>query len=230
MNKEKIPIHISIIPDGNRRWAKSHGLRAVKGYSKVDYNHLESLILEAKNLGAQYMSLWLFSTENWKRPKIEIDFLFNHFLKNTDALLNGAIKNNVRVMHLGRKDRLPKGVIEGLNLLETRTKDNNEFTVLICMDYGGRDEILRAVNNVLKSGQNSVSEQEFKSYLDSKNIADPDLVIRTSGEKRLSGFMPFQTVYSEFYFADIHFPDFGPKELRVAIEDYSKRKRRLGGN
>lgn len=230
MNKEKIPIHISIIPDGNRRWAKSQGLSAVKGYSKVDYNHLESLILEAKNLGAQYMSLWLFSTENWKRPKVEIDFLFNHFLKNTDALLNGAIKNNVRVMHLGRKDRLPKGVIEGLNLLETRTKDNKEFTVLICMDYGGRDEILRAVNNVLKSGQNKISEEEFKSYLDSKDIADPDLVIRTSGEKRLSGFMPFQTVYSEFYFADIHFPDFGPKELRVAVEDYSKRKRRLGGN
>ncbi|MEK6894635.1 MAG: polyprenyl diphosphate synthase, partial [Nanoarchaeota archaeon] len=228
MDDLKAPLHLAIIPDGNRRWAESQGLSAVKGYSKVDYNHLEGLILEAKNLGVKYMSLWLFSTENWKRSKTEIDFLFNHFLKNKDALLDGAIKNNVKLKHLGRKDRLPNKVIQALDLLENQTKDNKEFTVLICMDYGGRDEILRAINNALKSGQSSISEKEFRNYLDSKDVPDPDLIIRTSGEQRLSGFMPFQSVYSEFYFADMHFPDFVASDLKTAIEDYSKRKRRLG--
>lgn len=225
---KNIPTHISIIPDGNRRWAVSKGMDKVKGYSKVDYKHLESLILEAKKMGSKYMSLWFFSTENWKRPKNEINFLFNHFIKNIDSFLEGAIKNKINVRHIGRKDRLPKNVIDGLNTLESQTKNNKEFNVLICMDYGGRDEILRAVNNLLKSGQTSVSEEDFKKYLDSNDVPDPDLIIRTSGERRLSGWMPFQSVYSEFYFADVHFPDFDSQQLRKAIEDYSMRKRRLG--
>lgn len=230
MADKNIPLHVSIIPDGNRRWAKSQGLDVVKGYSKVDYNHIESLLLEAKNLGAKYMSLWFFSTENWKRSKTEINFLFDHFSKNVDGILQGALKNKIKIVHVGRKDRLPKKVIDGLSLLEIETSEFKDFTAVICMDYGGRDEILRSVNKILKSGQSSISEDDFKNYLDTSEIPDPDLIIRTSGEKRLSGFMPFQSVYSEFYFADMHFPDFTPKELKAAVEDYSKRKRRLGGN
>ncbi|MEK6908979.1 MAG: polyprenyl diphosphate synthase [Nanoarchaeota archaeon] len=227
---KRIPIHVAIIPDGNRRWAVSKGLKKVDGYSKVDYNHLENLLLEAKKLGSKYMSLWVFSTENWKRPKMEINFLFDHFLENIYKLLEGALKNKVRVKHLGRKDRLPAKIIDGLNLLESETAKFNEFTVLICMDYGGRDEIVRAINKILKSGRSEISEDDFKNYLDSSGIPDPDLIIRTSGEKRLSGFMPYQSVYSEFYFADVHFPDFESKQLKEAFEEFSKRKRRLGGN
>lgn len=230
MADKNIPLHIGIIPDGNRRWAKSQGLDVLKGYSKVDYNHIESLLLESKNLGVKYVSLWFFSTENWKRPKSEVNFLFDHFVNNVSNILQGALKNKVKVVHLGRKDRLPKKVIDGLSLLEGETSKFKDFTAVICMDYGGRDEILRSVNKILKSGQSSISEEEFKNYLDTSTIPDPDLIIRTSGEKRLSGFMPFQSVYSEFYFADIHFPDFTANELRIAVEDYSKRKRRLGGN
>lgn len=225
---KKIPLHIGIIPDGNRRWAVSKGLENIKGYSKVDYSHIEGLLLEAKKLGSKYVSLWLFSTENWKRPKYEVNFLFDHFSKNLDLMLQGSLKNKIRIIHLGRKDRLPKKVVDGLRLLESETSKFEDFTALLCMDYGGRDEILRAINKLLKSGQSSVIEEDFKKYLDSSDIPDPDLVIRTSGEKRLSGFMPFQTTYSEFYFTDLHFPDFGVKELREAIEDYSKRKRNMG--
>ncbi len=228
MINKKIPLHIGIIPDGNRRWAVSKGLENVKGYSKVDYAHIESLLLEAKKLGSKYVSLWLFSTENWKRPKYEINFLFDHFSKNLDLMLQGSLKNKIRIIHLGRKDRLPKKVVDGLELLESETSKFEDFTALLCMDYGGRDEIIRAVNKMLESGQSNINEDDFKKYLDSSDIPDPDLVIRTSGEKRLSGFMPFQTTYSEFYFTDLHFPDFGVKEFRQAIEDYSKRKRNMG--
>lgn len=225
---KKIPLHIGIIPDGNRRWALSKGMENIKGYSKVDYTHIESLLLEAKRLGSKYVSLWLFSTENWKRPKYEVNFLFDHFSKNLDLMLQGSLKNKIKIIHLGRKDRLPKKVVDGLNLLESETSKFEDFTALLCMDYGGRDEILRAINKALKSGKNNIDEEDFKKYLDSSDVPDPDLVIRTSGEKRLSGFMPFQTTYSEFYFTDLHFPDFGVKELREAIEDYSKRKRNMG--
>lgn len=228
MANKNIPVHIGIIPDGNRRWAKSKGLEVVKGYSKVDYNHLESLLLEAKEFGTQYVSLWFFSTENWKRPKMEINFLFDHFVKNVNDLLQGALKNKIKIIHMGRKDRLPKNVVDGLNLLERETSSFDGFTCVICMDYGGRDEIIRTVNKVLKDGINSIDEEDFSKYLDSKGIPDPDLIIRTSGEKRLSGFMPFQSVYSEFYFTDLHFPDFTSVELRKAVEDYSKRKRNIG--
>ncbi len=186
------------------------------------------MLLEAKKLGSKYVSLWLFSTENWKRPKYEINFLFDHFSKNLDLMLQGSLKNKIRIIHLGRKDRLPKKVVDGLELLESETSKFEDFTALLCMDYGGRDEIIRAVNKMLESGQSNINEDDFKKYLDSSDIPDPDLVIRTSGEKRLSGFMPFQTTYSEFYFTDLHFPDFGVKEFRQAIEDYSKRKRNMG--
>lgn len=230
MVDKNLPLHVGIIPDGNRRWAKSQGLDAIKGYSKVDYNHIESLLLEAKELGIKYMSLWFFSTENWKRPKSEVNFLFSHFENNVKVVLSGAIKNKIRIKHIGRKDRLPKKVLDGLSLLENETSNFSDFTALICMDYGGRDEIIRTVNNIISSGKDNISEEDFKKYLDTSGIPDPDLIIRTSGEQRLSGFMPFQSVYSEFYFVDMHFPDFKPKDLKVAIEDYSKRKRRLGGN
>ena len=230
MNDLKIPLHVSIIPDGNRRWAVSNGLTKVSGYSKVDYEHLESLLLEAKKLGVKYISLWIFSTENWKRPKIEIDFLFNHFLKNVDKFLNGALNNEVRVRHLGRKDRLPKKVVDALEMLEYETVKFNDFNVLLCMDYGGRDEIVRAFNKVLKSGVSELDDESLKNYMDSAGIPDPDLVIRTSGEKRLSGFMPYQSVYSEFYFTDIHFPDFTSENLREAVENFAKRKRRFGND
>ena len=139
-----------------------------------------------------------------------------------------AIVKEIKFKHLGRKDRLPKKVIKAIEELEKATEKFDKFYVQICMDYGGRDEIVRAVNKLLRAGVHEVKEDDIDRYLDSSGIPDPDLIIRTSGEKRISGFMPYQATYSELYFTDVNFPDFGPDELRKAVEDFSKRKRTFG--
>ena len=139
-----------------------------------------------------------------------------------------SLKNKVRIRHIGRKDRLPKNVVQELVKVEEATKDFDNINIQICLDYGGRDEIVRAINKILKSGVQEINEDDLINYLDSVGIPDPDLIIRTSGEKRTSGFMPFQSGYSELYFSDVHFPDFTPKELRKAVEEFSMRRRNFG--
>lgn len=226
-----IPLHVVIIPDGNRRWAKKKGLDELEGHKKSGaYENLKLLLDEARKLKIKYFTLWGFSTENWKRARREIDALFelmNSLIKQIEPEL---IENKIRFRHFGRRDRLPKELVESIEKLEELTKNFSDFNLQICLDYGGRDEIVRALNKALKSGVTEVHEETLNNYLDSAGIPDPDLIIRTSGEKRLSGFMPYQSVYSEFYFTDLHFPDFGPSELSEAVEEFSRRKRRLGGN
>ena len=226
--KKVVPTHVAIIPDGNRRWAREKGLKSVEGYKAVSYEHLESLFLEAKKAGVKYMSLWIFSTENWKRPKSEIKFLFNHFSRNVKTLLEGSIKNKVRVRHIGRKDRLPEDIVKSLNELEEKTKGFKEFNLQLCFDYGGKDEIVRAVNKILESGVKEIKGDQFLEYLDTWEIPDPELIIRTSGEKRTSGLMPYQSGYAELYFEKKFFPDFTPEDLRKAIEEFDRRKRNFG--
>lgn len=226
-----IPTHVVIIPDGNRRWAKFNGLEELEGHKKSGaYENLKNLLDEVKKLKISYFTLWGFSTENWKRSKKEIDSIF----KLTENLLhdveNDLVNQKIRFRHLGRRDRLPKKLVEAIESLEEKTKNFSEYNLQICLDYGGRDEIVRAFNKALKLGVCEFNEDNLKNYMDSAGIPDPDLIIRTSGEKRLSGFMPYQSVYSEFYFIDIHFPDFKPEHLREAVEEFSKRKRRIGGN
>ncbi len=223
-----MPIHLSIIPDGNRRWATGRGLKNIEGYKAVNYEHLESLVIGTKKLGVKYMSLWIFSTENWKRPKVEINFLFSYFLNNVDSLLKGALKNKIKIKHIGRKDRLPKEVIESLNKLEEATKNFDEFTLILAMDYGGRDEIVRVVNKFLRSGKQEVSEDDFSRALDTSEIPDVELIIRTGGENRVSGFMSFQGAYAEFWFVDKFFPDFTGADLREAVLEFCRRGRRFG--
>jgi len=230
MNKEKIPAHVALIPDGNRRWAVSKGLIKTEGYKKINYKHLEDLFLEAKDLGVKYISIWIFSTENWKRSRMEVNFLFKHFLNNADDLLKGAKKHKVRIRHLGRKDRLPSKVIDVLRKLEEQTASFSDFNIQLCFDYGGRDEIIRAVNKIIQEGMKEINEEEFSKFLDTKDVPDVDLIIRTSNEQRTSGLMPFQSTYAELYFTDVHFPDFDAGELRKAIEEYKNRQRRFGGS
>ena len=228
MKRRTVPLHISLIPDGNRRWAVRQGLKKTKGYSVIAYDFLEGLFLEAKRLGIEYFSFWGFSTENWNRPKKEIDFLFNHFLKNSAALLNGAIKYKIGIKHIGRKDRLPKKVVQELKRLEEATENYQAFTLQLCMDYGGRDELIRAVNKIIQSGVKEINEKQISSFLDTDDVPDPDLIIRTSGEQRTSGFMPYQSTYAELYFSSVYFPDFGPEQLREAVEEFARRKRNFG--
>lgn len=227
----KIPIHVAIIPDGNRRWAKEKGLGASLGHYKAGtYDELENLFKEARRLGSKYMSIWAFSTENWSRDKAEVNAVFDVVLKGVERFRRDAHKNKIRFRHIGRKDRIPKKLLEELNKLEEETKSYSDFNVQLCLDYGGRDEIVRAVNKLLKSGKQEIGEKDISNTLDTEGVPDPDLIIRTSGEKRTSGLMPFQAAYAELYFADVYFPDFDASELRKAIQDYQSRHRRFGGS
>ena len=226
---DKIPKHIAIIPDGNRRWAQQKGLNSSDGHKKAaQYENLSALLEETERLGVKYLTLWLFSTENWKRTKKEIDFLFSLVLKFSKEFGKEAKRKGIRFRHIGRKDRIPKKVLDIFEKLEKDTRKFDRMNLQVCLDYGGRDEIARAINKIIKSGVNEIKEEDLANYLDSADIPDPELIIRTSGEHRMSGFMPFQSAYSEFYFTDVKFPDFGPKELRKAVEEFARRKRNFG--
>ena len=228
---DKIPLHVSVIPDGNRRWARSKGLDEIEGHRKSGtYENLKSLLNEARKLKIKYFTIWAFSTENWSRSKKEVDALLELIGGLLEKIEGDLVADKIRFRHLGRKDRLPKKLLEIIEKLEERTKSFDAFNLQICLDYGGRDEIVRALNKVLKSGVSEIEEGDLHNYLDSYGIPDPELIIRTSGEYRMSGFMPFQSTYSEFYFTDVHFPDFGPTQLREAVESFGKRKRRFGGS
>lgn len=230
ISKGKIPKHVVIIPDGNRRWATNKGYEGTFGHYKAGaYDNLEELFKEGQKIGVEFMSIWGFSTENWKRSESEKKQIFNLILSGVEKFTKDAHKNKMRFRHIGRKDRLPKVLVDALDKLERETKDFDKFNIQLCLDYGGRDEIIRAINKILKSGKKNVSEIDFNEFLDSSGIPDPDLIIRTSGEQRISGFMPYQGAYAELYFSDLYFPDFNAKELKKAILEFGRRQRRFGG-
>ena len=221
--------HVAIIPDGNRRWARKKGLLKTAGHEKsAEQRNVISLLNEAQNLGIKYFSIWGFSTENWKRDKHEIKKIFDILFKFLLKTRNNFHKNRIRFRHIGRKDRLPKKLLQEMSDLEEETKKYRDFNLQLFLDYGGRDEILRAVKKAIKNGDRNINEVNFSKFLDTKNIPDPDLIIRTSGEKRTSGFMPFQSVYSEIYFSKKFFPDFKKRDLRKAVLEFLKRERRFG--
>lgn len=229
MMNQKIPLHVALIPDGNRRWAKQKGLKPFFGHRKsAEAEKIKNLVSEARNLGVKYLSLWGFSTDNWKRNAEEKEEIFKVILKTIRDLREEAHKEKIRFRHIGRKDRLPQELIEEIEALERETKDYSGFNLQLFLDYGGRDEIVRAINNIIKRGVESVNENLFLGYLDTKEIPEPELIIRTGGEKRLSGFMLYQGAYSELYYSDVYFPDFDAKELRKAVEDFKGRKRTFG--
>lgn len=231
MKDENIPIHVVIIPDGNRRWAKEKGLFVTAGhYKSASYDNVKSLLNEAKDLGIKYLTFWGFSTENWSRNQEEVKAIFELVDGLLDKMKKDAVENGVRFRHLGRRDRLPQKLLNKIEEVEKITSKFSELNIQLCLDYGGRDEIIRAVNQIIKKGLKNVDEKTFIQYLDTKEIPDPDLIIRTSGEKRTSGMMPFQSDYAELYFTDCYFPDFDGLELRKAVEDFQKRQRRFGGS
>jgi len=231
MVENQIPRHVAIIPDGNRRWAKEKGFEGVRGHKKsTEPENVKDLLTEAKNLGIEYISLWGFSTENWKRSAVEKRFLFSLVTDLIGKLRGFAHENKMRFRHVGRRDRLPGDLISALESFEEETRDYDSLNVQLCLDYGGRDEIVRALQKIAKENIDLSSEEEFLKYLDTNGIPEADLIIRTGGEKRLSGFMLYQSSYSELYFVDTYFPDFGPADLQEAVGEFSRRKRRFGGN
>lgn len=226
-DKLVVPNHLAIILDGNRRWAREKGLKAYSGHYKAgNFDNIKSIFKEAYKLGVPYLSFWAFSTENWKRDKIEVNAILGVVSKGIAEFRKNP--EGVRFRHIGRKDRLPRALMDDIMKLEEETKNFNDFNVLLCLDYGGRDEIIRAVNKIISSDIKKIDESMFSSYLDTKDIPDVDFIIRTSGERRTSGFMPFQGAYAEMYFTDIYFPDFTPADLKRAVEEFGNRKRRFG--
>lgn len=227
-----VPNHIAVVLDGNGRWARSRGLPATRGH-EVAAKSLHNVIEASRQMGVSTLTLWGFSTENWKRPPKEVAKILS-IVKNTiKEELKNADKEGVRFYHLGRKDRLPGDVMRWIDKAENETKENNKYYLNLALDYGGRDEILRAVKKLLEDNldPDSIDEEVFASYLDTANqpYPYPDLFIRTSGEQRTSGLLPWQMTYAEFYFEPDHLPDMNGEKLKAAILDYSCRRRRFGG-
>lgn len=221
-----VPSHVAIIPDGNRRWAEDRNLPAWRGHER-GFRQTIALAKEVRRLGIRYLTLWGFSTENWSRSKSEIQKLMRIFQEMARVLRKEAFKHQVAIHHFGRKDRLPGELVTALRELERDTERFSKYHLGLALDYGGRDEILRAIGKLTAQKQ-QLSETTVSQALDTNGFPDPSLIIRTGGEQRLSGMMPWQSAYAELYFSPLYFPDFGPPELRYAIADFSLRQRRFG--
>lgn len=230
----KIPQHVAIILDGNGRWAKKKGMPRNYGHT-MGAKNVEVVCKAAHDMGIKYLTMYAFSTENWNRPKSEVDALMRlleGYLKNCDRT---ADKNNMCVRVIGDTSKLSEKFRKQIAELEEHSKHNDGLNLQIAINYGSRDEMIRAMRAMTKDVVNGnikeedISEEVFSNYLDTKDIPDPDLLIRTSGEQRLSNYLLWQLAYSEFYFTDVPWPDFHKKELEEAILAYNKRDRRFGG-
>ena len=231
---KKIPQHVAIILDGNGRWAKSKGMPRNYGHT-VGAKNVETVCKAAHDMGIKYLTLYAFSTENWNRPDNEVSALMKlleSYLKNC---IRTADKNNMRVRVIGDTTRLSERFQQQIVELEAASKHNDGLNLQIAINYGSRDEMIRAMRKLhediaqgVRTGDD-ITEEVFAEYLDTAGIPDPDLLIRTSGEQRLSNYLLWQFAYSEFYFTEVPWPDFGKQELEKAILAYNKRDRRFGG-
>jgi undecaprenyl diphosphate synthase len=233
LDMTRLPNHIAIIMDGNGRWAKKRALPRTVGH-KAGIEALRDIIRTCSNLGISYLTLYAFSTENWKRPKEEVAALMKLLIYYLRKEINELHKNNVKIKTIGDTKKLPLQAINEINAAIERTKNNNGLQVNIALNYGGRDEIVRMVQKIAQKIQNhelqieEIDANMIDHYLYTKGIPDPDLVIRPSGELRISNFLLWQIAYSEFWFSDIYWPDFNHDHLIQAIIDYQKRDRRFG--
>ncbi|SEF53124.1 undecaprenyl diphosphate synthase [Eubacterium ruminantium] len=232
--KLNVPEHIAVIMDGNGRWAKKRLMPRNFGH-KAGADALEQACEDADHLGIKYFTVYAFSTENWKRSVEEVAGIMNLFRRYLENSIAKSNKNNMRVRIIGEKSALAPDIIKAINNLEEATKNNTGLQFTVAINYGGRDEIRRAmvkVANEIKDGTlepKDITEELISRHLDTREIPDPDLLIRTSGEERISNFLPWQLAYSEFYFTDTLWPDFCRDTFIDAIRHYTKRDRRFGG-
>lgn len=222
-----IPKHIAIIMDGNGRWAKKRMLPRLAGH-KAGVDALKKVTKAGREFGVKVMSFFAFSTENWKRDSEEVYGIFDLVKKHLAENFDNFIKEKIKIVTMGDISKLPSDLYEMLLDIQEKTKDNTDFIVNIGLNYGSRTELVRAFNNLAKKHKSNITEQDLIDELYTHNLPDPDLVIRTSGEQRLSNFMLFQSAYSELYFPKIHWPDFDKKQLKKAIIEYQSRERRFG--
>jgi undecaprenyl diphosphate synthase len=234
LDTNKIPLHVGIIMDGNRRWAKAKGLPAIAGHAYAVEKTVEALIERAGELGVGYLTMWAFSTENWGRAEEEVAGLMNLFRKAIETKAGKFIKKGARLRVIGDMSRFSPDIQEGMKRVMRESEKNNKIAVTFALNYGGRDEILRAIKKMHEKIQNPKSKIQnldtnyFASFIDTAGMPDPDLIIRTGGDYRLSGFLMWQAAYSELYFTETLFPDFTPEKFEEAIGEYQRRQRRFG--
>lgn len=241
-----LPQHIAIVMDGNRRWARQNRLKIFAGHEKVAKNGIEKLVDHCLKLGIPYLTLWAFSTENWKRDEREVEAILTLMREMFDEKQKLLEEKQVRVNTIGDISRFPKDIQRKIQFWQDRTRNRDKMVVTFALNYGGRDEILRAIgklaseqlstelekkNGVKKMAAylQNLTEDQFERYLDTADLPDPDLIIRPGGEKRLSGYLSWQSTYAELYFTDVLMPDFDDKELARALEEFEQRQRRFGG-
>jgi len=230
---DNLPTHIAIIMDGNGRWATKKGLPRVKGH-EAGIDAAKKTINRAGELGIKYLTLFAFSIENWGRPQDEVSYLFTLFDKAISIYSDDLINKGVKVQFMGAISLLPENVQQGIAALESETANNDRLTLVIAISYGSRQEIVDATKNIalkVANGQMSIDDinlDTFRQHLYLPDLPDPDLIIRTSGEKRFSNFLLFQSAYSELYFTSVLWPDFDENEFENALTDFSSRKRKFG--
>lgn len=229
MSDKIVPKHVVIIPDGNRRWAKKRGLKPVEGHKKGLETAMD-VVRGSRSLGVNILTLWGFSTENWRRPSLEVGYLMRIYTQFFKKHLQELKDEEVKFHWLGRRDRVPGQLRKILEKVEKETAKNTKYILNICIDYGGHDEIVRAFKKLVKQGvkPGAINENMIANNLETAGMPNPDLLIRTSGEMRTSGIMPWQTAYTELFFSKLLFPDFSMVELKRAISDFARRQRRFG--
>ncbi len=225
---ENFPVHVGIIMDGNGRWAQRRGLPRVAGH-RAGAEVTERIVVAASKIGIEFLTLFAFSTENWKRPKEEVDFLFklmHEYIRSKERLF---LENNIRFRVMGRLEQLPPFLVEGFRAVEESTAACSGMTTVFAVNYGGRQEIVDAVNRAISSGVREFDEETIRKFLYIPELPDLDLLIRTSGELRISNFLIWQSAYTELWFTETLWPDFTEEEFYRALEDFSRRERRFGG-
>jgi undecaprenyl diphosphate synthase len=229
IQRDSVPRHVAIIMDGNGRWAKKRGLPRLAGHNAGGAN-IRPVVKILADCGVKYLTLYMFSTENWNRPRVEVAGLLSLLARKIEKETQAFHQENIRLVHLGRLDRLSRKLKEKVQAAVELTKNNTGLTVCLAFDYGGRDEIVRAAVRIASAGvrRDNTDESLFAQYLDNPGIPDPDLVIRTGGESRLSNFLLWQAAYSELYFTPVLWPDFGRKDIEEALSEYKRRQRRFG--
>lgn len=233
LNKEKLPRHLAIIMDGNGRWAKKNGFLRTIGHEN-GVNTVRNIVEACTEFGIEYLTLYAFSTENWNRPKFEVQMLMKLLVKSLKKELETFTKNNIRLNAIGNMNLLPKEVHKELTEVIEKTKNNNRLTLTLALSYGSREELISATKNICDKVKNNIislediDESVINNHLYTRNIPDVDLVIRTSGEQRISNFLLWQIAYAELYFTEVLWPDFTKDHLKEALFNYQDRERRFG--
>lgn len=226
---DRVPTHLGIIMDGNGRWAKTRGLHRLAGH-RAGVDNIQPVLEGCVEFGVPMLTIWAFSTENWRRPQTEVQGLIRLLGETIDRQLSDLHREGVRLNHIGRQERLPKRLQKRVQEAIELTQNNTRITLNVAFDYGGRDEIVCAVRRIIQDGvpAEDVTEDLISHYLYTAGLPDPDLIVRTSGEFRVSNFMIWQGAYAEYYITPTYWPDFGKDELYEALQSYARRERRFG--